>query len=187
MFNRRRQVLFMVLLAVLLATQACAPVMATPTGATEVSGSAQATERTATPAEIPTPTLESTNLPAPPSVPGMATVAPPATSTPLPAPAATASPAGPALAIRSFHVATEGMETGKRLTFTWETTGASTARIVSGTSQRFARWWDVPPSGTLTVELTSTNFRDPTMALMAYESSMNGGKAYTRDDVLALG
>ena len=57
---------------------------------------------------------------------------------------------------------------GKRLTFHWGTTGASKARIISGTTQRFFLWWDVPPDGTLTVELAHTNYRDPAMTLIAY-------------------
>jgi len=116
---------------------------------------------------VPATELDTATVPATPSVP------PAQTSTMQAATVASLPSPTPALSIRAFSVVAENVGTGKRLTFTWETSGASTARIVSGTSQRFARWWDVLPSGTLTVELPGTNYRDPTMALMAQDQSGN--------------
>jgi hypothetical protein len=71
----------------------------------------------------------------------------------------------------SFTVDVEDIPpTGKRLTFHWQTTGAVKATIWSGTSHRFPQAWDVPPNGTHTVELAGTLYRDPGMALMAYDA-----------------
>lgn len=167
MLSVRKQspTVLLALLALLLVTLACVPGRDAPTSVVEVAGSGVTTEvpTAEVPAETPTPA----------SVPPTPTVPPAPTSTPLPASTAPVPPATQELAIQVFTVATQDMEAGKRLKFTWETTGASIARIVSGTSQRFARWWDVPPSGTLTVELPDTNYRDPTMALMAQDEAGN--------------
>jgi hypothetical protein len=38
---------------------------------------------------------------------------------------------------------------------------------------RFPQWWDVDPEGTLTVELASTNYRDPEMQLQASDEQGN--------------
>ena len=125
-----------------------------------------------------------------PSVPPRATEAPPATLapseipptptplqgptiTPFPEPTADDPSEKPALAILSFSAVAEDSPAGKRLLFAWETTGASVVRIVSGTSQRFAPWWEVEPTGKLVVELTTTNYPDPTMALMAFDEDGN--------------
>jgi hypothetical protein len=58
--------------------------------------------------------------------------------------------------------------TGKRLTLAWDTTSANRVTIQSGTAQRPAPAWDVPPDGTITVELPSTEFRDPPVTLWAH-------------------
>jgi hypothetical protein len=92
------------------------------------------------------------------------------------------------LAIESFEIAVEDVSGGKRLTFNWETTGATSARIVSGTSQRFARWWEVPASGTLTVELEATTYRDPAMTLTAFDARGNDvSRSITVDWACAYG
>jgi len=155
---------FLALLAVLLAVMSCVPAEMIPTKVEELWGVLTSAEE---PTAVPTPVPASE--PATPTVLTTPSVTPAPTSTPLPAPVATLPSPTPALFIRAFSVVAEDVGTGKRLTFTWETSGASTARIVSGTSRRFARWWDVPPSGTLIVELPSTNYCDPTMALMAQD------------------
>ena len=55
---------------------------------------------------------------------------------------------------------------GKRLTFNWQSSGATKARILSGAgSQRFPQVWEVPPSGSHVVELSATNYKDPMMTL----------------------
>jgi hypothetical protein len=82
----------------------------------------------------------------------------------------TASP----LSIESFTVDVEELETGKRLTFTWETTGATEALLVVGTARRFIPWWTVPPNGTHTVVLAETFYRDPKASLTAYDEAGNG-------------
>ncbi len=75
----------------------------------------------------------------------------------------------PGLSIDSFTVDVEDIPTGKRLTFNWQTTGASAVRILSGTSQRFPSGWDnLSPSGSHTVELSvDTNYKHPAMTLIA--------------------
>jgi hypothetical protein len=78
---------------------------------------------------------------------------------------ATAEP----LAIDSFELLQiEELNPGKRLTFEWSTSGASGACLVSGTARRMGPWWQVPLSGTLTVEVFSTLYRDPSFTLQAY-------------------
>jgi hypothetical protein len=79
------------------------------------------------------------------------------------------------LSIVSFAVAVEDIEgaEGKRLIFSWETTGAVRADIFSGTSRRFPLRWEVEPDGTLTVELESTGYRNPSMTLVAYDALDN--------------
>jgi len=100
--------------------------------------------------ETTTPTAEATQNP-PSSPPSTATQAPPAAE----------------LAILSFTVAVEEVPAGKRLTFRWQTTGAVRAIVWSGTRHRFPEAWAVPPNDTLTVELFSTTYRDPSMFLTA--------------------
>jgi hypothetical protein len=77
------------------------------------------------------------------------------------------------LAILYFSVTVEDTANGKRLTFSWETTGAVRADIVSGTSQRFPQRWAVPPNGTHAVELEWTGYDNPPMTLIAYDSLDN--------------
>jgi hypothetical protein len=78
------------------------------------------------------------------------------------------------LAIKMFTADIEDIPSGKRLTFYWETTGASEARIWSGTRLRFPDAWDVPLNGTLTVELTGGTTRsNPSMTLVASDELGN--------------
>jgi len=171
--------LLLTLLVLLLAVVSCMHAEEIPTKVEELRGLLTSTETpttvpTAVPVvELPTETPVSASEMATPTMPATPIVPPAQTSTPQHATGATLPSPTSALFIRAFNVVAEDVGTGKRLTFTWETSGASTARIVSGTSQRFARWWDVLPSGTLTVELPGTNYRDPTMALMAQDQSGN--------------
>lgn len=95
-----------------------------------------------------------------------ATRTPTRAATPKPTLARTAAPRV-ALAIQSFTCQAQDIPTGKRLTFAWTTSGATSARIWSGTTIRFRQAWDVPPNGTLTVELQSTNYPNPPMTLVA--------------------
>jgi hypothetical protein len=77
------------------------------------------------------------------------------------------------LAIVSFTVVVEDAEDGKLLTFSWETTGAIRAAIVSGTSQRFPQRWEVGPSGTREIEMESSGYNNPLMILIAYDNLGN--------------
>jgi hypothetical protein len=101
------------------------------------------------PTEVPT-------LP-PPTEPSVATEAPP-------------EPTTEELAILSFTVTVEDIADGKRLTFSWDTTGATRATLISGTSQRFPQRWEVGPNGTYEVELESTGYNNPPMGLIAYDA-----------------
>lgn len=75
-------------------------------------------------------------------------------------------PAPTAMDIRQFVVGVEEMgDGGKRLTFRWDSSGATAAVIYSGTAQRFAPWWPVAHTGEMTVELDGTIFPDPAMTL----------------------
>jgi len=124
----------------------------------------------------PTQVVAATStLETPAATPIPSDVPPTPTSPPEPTPAPSVEPTAsgpekePSVAIEAFSVVVEDAPNGKRLKFAWETTGASVVRIVSGTSQRFARWWEVEPVGTLVVDLETTSYRDPTMALMAVD------------------
>jgi hypothetical protein len=108
------------------------------------------------PTETTTPTTQATQTPPSPP-PTTATQAPPAVE----------------LAILSFSVDVEDIPAGKRLTFSWQTTGAVRAIVWSGTRHRFPDAWAVPPNDTLTVELFSTTYRNPSMFLTAYDAKDN--------------
>jgi len=77
------------------------------------------------------------------------------------------------LSILSFAVTVEDIADGKRLAFSWETTGAVEAAIISGTSRRFPQRWEVGPDGTYEVELESTGYNNPQMILIAYDGLGN--------------
>ncbi|MBN1813452.1 MAG: hypothetical protein JXA14_16565 [Anaerolineae bacterium] len=102
----------------------------------------------------------------PPTKPPVATQTPPPTEPPP-------EPTTEELAILSFTVAVGDIEGGKKLTFSWQTTGAVRATIVSGTSQRFPQRWEVGPNGTYEVGPESTGYRNPQMTLSAYDSLGN--------------
>jgi hypothetical protein len=113
----------------------------------------------------PEPTLPApTDTPAPTGAPA---------SPPEPLPTSTPRPETPPLAIQAFRVDIEELDTGKRLTFNWETTGATKVRLYIGTAQRFMPWWELPPNGTHTVELAGTLFRDPQASLSAFDADEN--------------
>jgi hypothetical protein len=124
-----------------------------------------------TPASIQVPSPTPSALPSPSTTPTThPTATEPPAATIAASPTLTLSPQ--ALAIEAFSVDAEDVETGKRLTFHWKTTGANRVHILSGTAQRLAPSWEVAPEGTLTVELSSTNYRNPSMTLVAqYESA----------------
>ncbi len=78
------------------------------------------------------------------------------------------------LAIQNFTADIQNLATGKRLTFTVQTTGATTARIISGTSQRFPITWQVQPNGTFTFDVVEDTFYpNPLMTLIASDDKGN--------------
>ncbi|MBE9508772.1 MAG: hypothetical protein IMY86_12075, partial [Chloroflexi bacterium] len=121
------------------------------------------------PASTPTEALPPTPTEAPTAPPTAVPTEAPTEAPTLP-PLSPTEPAAEGLAILSFTVDVEDIPTGKQLTFHWQTTGATSATIWSGTSRRFPQAWDVPPNGTHTVELAGTLYRNPEMALMAYDA-----------------
>ena len=151
-------------------------VTVTPTSTlapTETLTPEPATERpTSTATVTATPGPTDTSAPVSPT-PVSPTATREATVTPQPPTEAPITPTPAGLSIQSFSVDVEDLAQGKRLTFAWRTTGASDVRIISGTSMRFPQWWDVDPEGTLTVELASTNFRNPEMQLQASDEQDN--------------
>ncbi|MBN1873497.1 MAG: hypothetical protein JXA33_04640 [Anaerolineae bacterium] len=133
-----------------------------------------------------TPILPSTLSPSPVSYTATVTPSPPAntrapTSTPLvPATPSNATPtpvlvtpSSSGLTIQSFTVDVEDFAGGKRFTCNWETTGASSVRILIGTAQRFQPWWDVDLSGTLLFEQERTLMPDPDVTLIAWDGEGN--------------
>ncbi len=171
---KRKLILIMMILTVtLLACNLPSTVAPTATSTTEVVEETL----TATATSTPTPTEPPTATPSDTSTP-MATAtatSPPPPEPTAPPPAATSPPPaeGPPLEIETFSVEVEDMETGKRFTFSWQTTGAVRARIFSGTARRFPPQWEVEPNGTLTVEIPNTFYRNPSMALNAYDAQGN--------------
>ncbi|MFQ6102407.1 MAG: hypothetical protein ACE5OS_14435 [Anaerolineae bacterium] len=152
---------FLALGLLIVASLACQAVTE-PTPTPPVTPSTEASS----PVPTETPTVQPTAVPT--EVP---TEVPTATSAPLPT--ATEQPAAPELAIVSFTVDVEDIATGKRLTFDWQTTGATRVVIWSGTKQRFPDAWAGPPNGTLTQEVTFTYYRNPLMTLVAYDDEGN--------------
>jgi hypothetical protein len=77
--------------------------------------------------------------------------------------------------IRTFTAESTEIKPGQRITFTWESTGGTSARIYNGAngSLRFPALWEVPTSGTLTVELTGTRRSNPQFELFVYSGSDN--------------
>jgi hypothetical protein len=68
-----------------------------------------------------------------------------------------------------FEVDAEELPSGgKRLTFTWDSHGATRGMIVSGTAMRFSSWWPVESFGDLTVDLSGTIYPDPNMTLIVF-------------------
>lgn len=117
-----------------------------------------------TPSDTPeAPPTEVPTLPPPTQVP---TLPPPTEPPPTEAPAE-------GLAILSFNVTIEDIPTGKRLTFTWQTTGAVGVTIWSGAKQRFPDAWEGPPNGSLVQDLAFTYYRNPSMALVARDDAGN--------------
>lgn len=102
----------------------------------------------------------------PPTKPPAATETPSPTK-PLP------EPTTEVLAILSFTVVVKDMEGGKKLTFSWETTGATRAAIISGASLRFPQRWEVIPNGTYEVGPETSGYRNPAMTLIAYDGLGN--------------
>jgi hypothetical protein len=76
------------------------------------------------------------------------------------------------LVITEFDVEVEAyLESGKRITVTWNTLGASRVRVFVGTQERFTPWREVPPQGPTTFELAQTLYRNPLVTLTAFSSA----------------
>lgn len=162
----------------IVAALACALPTPAPTAQPTAPAETSTAQPTAAPTEIPTaqPTAPPTAIPTAVLTSLPTATAPPA-STPIPT--ATAIPPS-GLAILTFTVSAEDLPpAGKRLTFRWQTTGATRAGIWSGTQKRFPPFWIATPpdDGTLTVELQSTIYRDPQMMLVAYDAGGNSVSA----------
>jgi hypothetical protein len=113
-----------------------------------------------TPTALPLPHDTPTPLP-------LGAPAPTPTNTPMPT--ATPVTAVP-LTIQYFNLLqVEELNPSKRLTFDWATSGAGGVCLVGGTARRLGPWWQVPLTGTLTVEIASTLYRDPSFTLQAYK------------------
>ncbi|MBN1978782.1 MAG: hypothetical protein JW918_15400 [Anaerolineae bacterium] len=122
-----------------------------------------------TPSDTPeSPPTEALTLPPPTLAPTL----PLPTEAPLPTePPPPTEPPSEGLAILFFNVTIEDIPTGKRLTFTWQTTGAAGVTIWSGTKQRFPDAWAGPPNGSLVKDLAFTYYRNPSMTLVARDDA----------------
>lgn len=90
--------------------------------------------------------------------------------------------AGTPLAIHNFEIVElQDTDSGKRITFSWSASGVS-ARIVSGTRQRLQKWWGVPLSGTRTVEVRGTTYRNPEFTLEVCDSPV----CYSGDESIQM-
>jgi LysM repeat protein len=78
-------------------------------------------------------------------------------------------PAPAAIGVNFFDVSAEELPAGgRRVTFTWDSHGATRGKIISGTSERFMDWWPVEAFGQHMVDLHRTFFADPTMTLQLF-------------------
>jgi len=104
-----------------------------------------------------------------PTPPALCTVVAPE---PLPATETPTLVAPSTLAIVSFTIDAEDLpDNAKRLTFHWQTTGATHVDLLSGTQHRFPLWWsDLEPNGSMTHVFSSTHFADPMMSLTAFNA-----------------
>lgn len=70
------------------------------------------------------------------------------------------------VAINLFNATAEPLPGGgRRVTFNWDSVGATRGSITAGTADRLYPWWPVVARGQLTVELTGTGFPNPPMTL----------------------
>lgn len=112
----------------------------------------------------PSPTVTATQTQQPTHTPPIPTSTPPIFT-------ATALPMAAPLAILSFSVDSQDIpEGGKRFTYQWTTSGATSVTIYSGAQMRFPKFWpSLPPNGTYTADITYTYYRNPSMSLTAYD------------------
>jgi hypothetical protein len=137
------------------AVEVFVPTSIPPTPSATKTPPSDVAETSESPSEVPT-------LPPPTKTP-VATEASPPTEPPP-------EPTTEELAILSFNVVVEGIEEGYKLTFSWQTTGATRATLISGNSQRFPQRWEVGPNGTYEIELERPNYNNPPMMLIAYDA-----------------
>lgn len=149
---------------------ACGATTAEEPTATDTQAFKPTTTASSSPTKTSEPTATVTEAPTETTTP---TTEPTQTPTSPPPSTATEPPPAAELAILSFTVEVEDIPAGKRLTFSWQTTGAVRAIVWSGTRHRFPDAWAVPPNDTLTVKLSTTYYRDPSMFLTAYDAEDN--------------
>lgn len=136
-----------------------------------------ATHQTIAAAVAPTIPLPPTNTAVPltlaiatatlPPTPAPPTNTPPPIPTRTPRPPTAVPPTNtPTIGITEFSAtAVDIPGGGKEVTFTWQSYGATEAVIAVGTSLRFAPWQPVDPSGTTTMQLDGTLYRNPIATL----------------------
>jgi len=167
---KKLRLLILLTVALTIASFACVCTPAPPTAVEVFVPTSIPPTPSDTPESPPTtaPTEASDEKP-----PTTAPTPPPPTKTPLPTepPPPPTEPPAEELAILSFSVTIEDIPTGKRLTFTWQTTGATGVTIWSGTKHRFPDAWEGPPNGSLVKELTFTYYRNPSMTLVAQDGA----------------
>jgi hypothetical protein len=169
---KKPSLLVLLTIALMIASFACASTPAAPTAVqvfvpTSIPPTPSNTPKAPQPdvAETLESATEVPTLPPPTKTP-VATQTPPPTEPPP-------EPTTEELVIVSFTVVVGDIEEGKKLTFSWQTTGATRATLISGTSQRFPQRWEVGPSGTYEVGPETTGYRNPPMTLIAYDGLGN--------------
>ncbi len=123
----------------------------------------------------PSPTIaqtEATLIPSttPAQVQPTATLSPIATANFSLVSAVSRAQTGSNLVIESFEIiSSENKGSGKRVTLSWRSNGQS-ARIISGTGRSNPPWWQIPASGTITVELEESLYGDPPFTLQVFDT-----------------
>lgn len=124
----------------------------------------------------PSPTLVQPTLTPNPTegtaqVVATATLLPVATANLTPPAVAIRAESGSDLVIDSFEIiAAENMDTGKKVTLSWRSNGQS-ARLFSDIGRTVPAWWQIPASGTITVELEDPFYADPPFTLQVFDTS----------------
>lgn len=81
------------------------------------------------------------------------------------------SPAGSETSprIEQFQImAVDDLPSGKRISLSWKSDGAG-ARLIAGTQLASPPWWQLPPTGEMTIELTDSMVPDPLLTLQVFD------------------